>query len=199
MSLGLSGVHRSRAAHRGCPPTPRLLTFSVFPAQFSVEVLNDPRQLLLFRLVRHFVRDGDVEVVRLVLCLYRLHMVPELHDIVAAATTAAAGSLPPEPSYELPGELEPEQEQEPVHRATRRQLIGRRGEACFGIDNPSPNHRARVSSRPRTCREMFTCTSAMSETERINEMRSMTKDLCFFCFFFESVNFKRFYKNDRPL
>lgn len=91
MSLGLSGVHWSRAAHRGCPPTPRLLTFSVFPAQFSVEVLNDPRQLLLFRLVRHFVRDGDVEVVRLVLRLYRLHMVPELHDIVAAA----AGSLPP--------------------------------------------------------------------------------------------------------
>lgn len=90
-----AGVHRSRAAHRGCPPTPRLLTFSVFPAQFSVEVLDDPRQLLLLRLARHFVRDGDVEVVRLVLRLYRLHMVPELHDIVAATTTAAAGSLPP--------------------------------------------------------------------------------------------------------
>lgn len=104
-----AGVHRSRAAHRGYPPTPRCLTFSVFPAQFSVEVFDDPRQLLLLRLARRFVRDGDVKVVRLVFRLYRLHMVPELHNTTAAAaavtTTSAAGSLSPEPSYEPPGEL----------------------------------------------------------------------------------------------
>lgn len=89
----LSISHSAPGLHRSTAAQPRLLTLSVFPAQFSVEVFDDPRQFLLLRLARRFVWDGDVKEVQLVFRLSRLNIVPEVHNTAAAAAaaTSAAG------------------------------------------------------------------------------------------------------------
>lgn len=112
-------------------PTERLLTLSVFPAQFSVDVFDDPWQLLLLPLARCFIWNRHVEQLLVVFRLPCLDIVPEVHSTAPPMLPPPVAS--PFPSCKPTGE--------PVHRPTTRELIGWLLQTCFRTDSPLSNHR----------------------------------------------------------